>query len=82
MVYVASAEGDRWADPKGEFLSVMHASPVFELLGKTGISSEKQPANHEPVGGTVRYHVREGAHDVTGYDWEQYLKAIHDVAGE
>jgi hypothetical protein len=25
------------------------------------------------VGDRVRYHVRSGPHDITAYDWEQYL---------
>src|SRR5690606_20817794 len=32
-VYVASADEDLWADPRGEFLSLAHASPVFALWG-------------------------------------------------
>jgi hypothetical protein len=78
-VYIASAEEDRWADPKGEFLSAYHASPVYELLGKKGIESKEQPGLHEPVGGSVRYHVRAGKHDVTDYDWEQYLQALKEI---
>jgi len=31
------------------------------------------PGIHQPVGETVRYHVRAGKHDVTAYDWEQYI---------
>jgi hypothetical protein len=73
-VYVASAQEDQWADPKGEFLGALAASPVYELFGKKGIGAgTPMPAVHQPVGDAVRYHVRAGKHDVTEYDWEQYL---------
>jgi hypothetical protein len=32
------------------------------------------PAVNQPVGDWIGYHVRTGKHDVTDYDWEQYLK--------
>lgn len=73
-VYVASAAEDLWADPRGEFLAAYHASPVYELLGKEGLKSDEMPKLNQPVMTTVGYHVREGKHDVTDYDWEQYLK--------
>jgi hypothetical protein len=72
-VYVASAEEDRWADPRGEFLSAKFASPVYELFGKRGIDAPDMPPNHQSVGDTVAYHIRAGKHDVTDYDWQQYL---------
>jgi hypothetical protein len=73
-LYVASAEGDRWSDPRGEFLGALGASPVYELLGKKGLGTDQMPANHQPIMHTVAYHIRAGKHDVTAYDWEQYLK--------
>jgi len=73
-LYVASAEEDRWSDPKGEFLGAAKASPVWALFGKQGIGTTEMPGLHQPVGATVRYHIRAGKHDVTAYDWEQYLK--------
>ncbi|MDX1285048.1 MAG: hypothetical protein R3182_08555 [Draconibacterium sp.] len=73
-VYVASAEEDRWADPKGEFLSALYASPVYELFGKKGIEQKEMPKINQPIQNTVAYHIRSGKHDVTDYDWEQYIK--------
>jgi hypothetical protein len=73
-VYVASAEEDLWADPRGEFLSARLASPVYELYGLEGLPTEEMPRLNEPVHGTIGYHIRSGAHDVIAYDWEQYLR--------
>ena len=72
-VYIASAEKDDHADPKGEFLSGYNAGPVYELFGLKGIDSVKQPKTDQPVGQHVGYHLRTGKHDVTDFDWEQYL---------
>jgi hypothetical protein len=73
-LYVASAEEDRWSDPRGEFLGAANASPVWKLFSRKGIETMEMPALHQPVGEHVRYHIRAGKHDVTAYDWEQYLK--------
>jgi hypothetical protein len=35
-LHVASADRDRHADPQGEFLATLHASPVYELFGRSG----------------------------------------------
>ena len=72
-IYVASAADDLWADPKGEFLGAKHAEPVYKLLGVEGLGVAEQPAVDHPVGQTIGYHVRTGKHDVTDYDWQQYL---------
>ena len=73
-LYVASAEGDQWSDPKGEFLSAKNAGVVYALFNKKGIdAADSMPPLHHPVGQTIRYHIRAGRHDVTLYDWQQYL---------
>jgi len=73
-VYVASASRDAWADPEGEYLAAYHAGPAYRLFGLKGLEDEAMPEAGEPLlNGHVGYHLREGKHDLTQYDWEQYL---------
>ena len=72
-VYIASASDDLWADPKGEFLAAKGAEKVYSFYGLEGLPINKMPAVNEPAMGTIGYHLREGKHDLTEYDWTQYL---------
>ena len=73
-VYVASATEDLWADPKGEFLSAKEASKIYNMYGIEGLSSATMPQPDSPIIGAVSYHIRTGKHDITRYDWDQYIK--------
>jgi (4-O-methyl)-D-glucuronate---lignin esterase len=72
-VLICSAEEDRWADPRGEFLSAVGADGVYRLLGTDGIASDKMPPVNQPILSTIGYHIRPGQHDVTAADWKVYL---------
>ncbi len=74
-VYIASAVEDTWADPKGEFLSGVHATPVYELFGLKGLSGTELPEADSPIlDGSIGHHVRSGGHDINLYDWQQYVR--------
>ena len=73
-VYVASAEKDLWADPKGEFMSAKEADSVYRLLCDKGLNINTFPKVDFPSVGRISYHVRTGGHDLLEYDWKQYIK--------
>jgi len=72
-IYVASATEDQWADPKGEFLAAKLASPAYNLFGLKALEESPQPSPDKSIGDRIAYHIRTGKHDVTDFDWEQYL---------
>ena len=73
-VYIASGIEDTWADPRGEYASAFHATPVYELFGLKGLQSEKLPEPGKPIqDGHIGYHVREGGHSVEMYDWRRFM---------
>jgi hypothetical protein len=72
-LYVASADEDLWADPRGEFLALAHSSPVYALYGEPSIAIDAMPPIDTPlIVGRRGYHVRTGGHNLTAYDWAQF----------
>ena len=72
-LYVASAVEDDWADPEGEFLAALYASPIYELYGKRGLTGKMPSVNQPMHDGDVAYHIRKGGHDINLYDWTQFV---------
>lgn len=74
-LYIASASEDLWADPRGEFLSLKGALPVYQLYDQSLTDRGLEFVEPgESVGqGHLRYHLRPGKHDVTDFDWQRYI---------
>ena len=86
-VHVGSATLDAHADPRGEFLSTLHASPIFELFGHSGtLPADRRragddiwyeeiatPGPGQYVGGRLSYHMRQGIHDIVAEDWRHFI---------
>ncbi|QOR70592.1 acetylxylan esterase [Ruania alkalisoli] len=86
-VHIASADLDAHADPRGEFLSTVHASPVVELFGGRGTvategaidvpAAEATAVEMPPIGvragHQLSYHIRAGGHDVLAEDWKHFM---------
>ncbi len=72
-LYVASADEDLWADPRGEFLSLVHAGEVYRLYGQPELFEPMPPLNTPVIRGRVAYHIRSGKHDLTLRDWNWYM---------
>jgi len=64
---------DKWSDPKGEFLAARAATPVYELLGESGIDVDALPPAGELVGGTLAYYMHEGGHGIIPADWDVFM---------
>ena len=77
---MASADEDLWADPKGEYASLVSAAPVFQLLGTQAITQATMPALNKPrVLGNTGYHIRSGGHGLGEVDWNWFLDFTDQV---
>lgn len=74
-VYVTSASKDLWADPKGSYLSLIHAQKAYALYQKHSALPPEPPAINNPVTHSfLGYHNREGVHNLTAYDWKNFIR--------
>jgi hypothetical protein len=73
-LYVDCADEDLWGDPKGSYLSLINALPVFKLSGSnSGIPETMPELNKQVIGGRVGFHIRNGAHNLLLKDWNWFM---------
>lgn len=79
-VYVTNADEDLWADPRGSFLSVAHASGVYGLWGDPAIGPDEMPPLSSPlVRGNRGYHIRPDEHNMKLVDWNHFMDFADSV---
>ncbi|GBF20457.1 MULTISPECIES: glucuronyl esterase domain-containing protein [Arenibacter] len=72
----ALIEGN-WVDAKGMFLAGVHASPVYRLLGKNGLHTNKFPLmGNALTTGEIAYRQHAGGHS-TGPNWSTWIAWAH-----
>jgi hypothetical protein len=74
-VYVTSATEDLWADPKGSYLALKNAEVAYNLYKKQPALPASPPAvNQQQIIGKLGYHNREGIHNLTAFDWSNFIR--------
>ena len=78
LLCVGSAVEDKGADPESEFLTTLHASATWDMLGENGlITPDAMPkAGDLLIEGKVGYHIRSGRHFLSREDWNAYVKFL------
>ncbi|MCE5348131.1 MAG: acetylxylan esterase [Bacteroidales bacterium] len=78
-LYVACASEDLWGDPRGSYLSLYNALPVYNLLRtNSDIPETMPPLNKQVKSGRVAFHIRDGIHNMLLKDWNWFM----DMADE
>jgi pimeloyl-ACP methyl ester carboxylesterase len=73
-LYVDCASDDLWGDPRGSYLALYNAVPVFKLLGKNSdIPESMPPLNKQLISGKVAFHIRDGIHNMLLKDWNWFM---------
>lgn len=73
-MYISCASNDLWADPRGSYLALYHAAPVYRLLSKNiDIPKATPPLNEKFVSGNIAFHIRDGEHNMVAEDWNKFM---------
>lgn len=72
-VLFSAAEGDQWANPKGQFEVLRAADSVYRFLDAPGLGVDQLPPLGQLVGARLGYYIRKGKHSMTANDWEIFM---------
>ena len=73
-VFVTGGTQDQWADPRGQFLALAAAGPVWRLLGAADLGVREMPGLDKPLtSGDLGFLYHTGGHTITAGDWQAFL---------
>ena len=72
-LYVASAVGDLWCDPRGEYLGLKAAAPMWPGVAFPE-AGEAFFTGNGLNRGALGWHLRAGGHELTPCDWARFLR--------
>lgn len=70
---VTSGSQDLWSDPEAEWLGAKYAEAAWKLFGLEGLPENAPGPGETAYDGAIAYHKRDGGHDLTAWDWKQFL---------
>ena len=79
-LYIDCASDDLWGDPKGCYLALYNALPVFQIFDKASMIPDiMPPLNKQAIEGKVGFHIRDGAHNMLLQDWKCFMDFADNV---
>lgn len=75
----ADASIDLHADPRGSWLSLVEASKAWALYAHPTVKDHMPLVNDLFLNGPIAYHMREGGHGLTTFDWKLYMDHADSV---
>ena len=70
-ILLGNARRDVWSDPNGAFLAAEQVSPIWQELGKSGLTKTK--LNQFDPSADIAFWQRPGTHGVVKEDWPAFL---------
>lgn len=73
---VTSGSEDLWSDPDAEWRGALEGSAAWKLFGYEGLSGECPGPGEVRYESPIAYHKRRGGHDLTAWDWKNFLEFL------
>lgn len=77
---VASGSLDQWSDPDAEWQGTLAAGEAWKLFGFPTLTEPRPGPGETAYGGPIAYHTRRGGHDLTSWDWKNFMRFL-DLQG-